>query len=78
MRPKAEDVDATRVLGFLGNDDVLYCSPGCAAERGQPQAVAVDLDEYEALVDRGSVAPDAVCPVCGEEYPLDAADAEER
>jgi hypothetical protein len=78
MRPKAEDVDAARVLGFLGNDDVLYCSPACAAERGQPQAVAVDQDEYEALVDRGSLAPAVVCPVCGAESPLDAADPDDR
>jgi hypothetical protein len=32
----------------------------------------------ETLVDRGSLAPDVVCPVCGSEYPLDAADADDR
>jgi hypothetical protein len=68
---RAENVETARVLGYLGHDNVLYCSSACAAEAGQAQAAAVDQDEYQALVDRGSLAAAVVCPVCGCEYPLD-------
>jgi hypothetical protein len=78
MKPGPEDVEVGRVLGYLGSDDVFYCSPGCAAERGQTQAAPVDQDEYQALLDRGWLAPGVVCPVCGADYPLDLPVGDER
>jgi hypothetical protein len=71
MKRKAESVETTQVLGYLGSDDVLYCSPGCAAERGQADAQPVDRPEYDALLDRGSLSPVVVCPVCGSDFPLE-------
>jgi hypothetical protein len=71
MTPRAENVETARVLGYLGRDNVLYCSPPCAAERGQPDAAPVDDDEYQALADRGSLARGLVCSACGSEFPLD-------
>jgi hypothetical protein len=75
---RPENVETARVLGYLGRDNVLYCSRACAAQVGQTEAVAVDQDEYQALVDRGSLAPAVVCPVCGCEYPLDWSADDER
>jgi hypothetical protein len=69
MKIHPENVDVARVLGYLGADDILYCSPGCAAARGQTEAVPVDRDEPEVLERRGALA--AGCPVCRAEYPLD-------
>jgi hypothetical protein len=77
MMRRAENVETARVLGYLGRDNVLYCSPACAAKAGQAEAAAVDQDEYQALVDRGSLTAPVVCPVCGSEYPLDWAADEE-
>lgn len=73
MRARPDNVEPASVLGYLGRDNVLYCSPACAAERGQSEAQPVDHAEYDALVDRGSVAAVVVCPVCGSDYPLDMA-----
>ena len=70
MKAWTESLDITRVLGYLGADNVLYCSPGCAAMRGQADAAPVDKDEYPALVRRGSLTAGR-CPVCRSEYALD-------
>jgi hypothetical protein len=78
MANRAENLDPARVLGYLGADNVLYCSPTCAAEAGQKGAAAVDQDEYQALMDGGSVVPSAACPRCGSEYPLDWRGEDER
>ncbi len=71
MKRYPEDVETAQVLGYLGRDNVLYCSPGCAAARGQQDAAPVDQQEYQALLDRGSLQPVVVCPVCGSDYPFD-------
>jgi hypothetical protein len=76
--PRPDNVEPARVLGYLGGNDVLYCSRACAAKAGQPAAALVDQDQYDALVDRGSLAPAAVCPVCGSEYALDWRRDDER
>ena len=71
MKSKPENTETAHVVGYLGGDNVLYCSPACAAQRGQPDAAAVDDDQYQLLMDRGSVKAGAVCPVCGSDYPID-------
>ncbi len=71
MKTRPENLDVAQVLGYLGRDNVLYCSPGCAAARGQADAAPVDQQAYQALVDRGALAPVVVCPVCGSDYPVD-------
>jgi hypothetical protein len=72
MKSRPENVEPARVLGYLGSDKVLYCSPACAAERGQATASPVDEDQYAALADAGALDPAAVvCPVCGSEYPFE-------
>lgn len=72
MRSRPENTEPAMVVGYLGRDSVLYCSRDCAAARGQKDAVPVDQDEYQTLVDGGTLnASDVVCPVCGSEYPQD-------
>ena len=73
---RADNVEPARILGYLGQDNVLYCSRACAAERGQPAAAPVDEDEYPAVVDRDALVPTTVCPVCGSDYALDLSDDE--
>jgi hypothetical protein len=71
MRPRPENLEPAQVLGYLGSDNVLYCSSACAAARGQGQAEPIDHDEYQALAEAGTVSREAlVCPVCATEYPL--------
>jgi hypothetical protein len=70
MKTSPEKLDVSQVLGYLGRDNVLYCSPGCAAARGQTDAAPVDQQGYQALVEQGA-APGVVCPVCGSDYPID-------
>lgn len=78
MKPRAENLEPAQVLGYLGTDKVLYCSPACAAKRGQANAVPVDHDEYQALADAGAVDSAAlVCPVCGSDYPQQPASADD-
>lgn len=74
MMSRTESVETGRVLGYLGENDVLYCSRACAAQVGQARAAAIDHDEYQVLVDRGRAASAIVCPVCGSDYPLDWTD----
>lgn len=70
MKPRPENLEPAQVLGYLGADQVLYCSRSCAAARGQAAAQPVDHDEYQALADTGAVDRAAlVCPVCGSDYP---------
>jgi hypothetical protein len=71
MKTKPDSIDAAQVLGYLGKDNVLYCSPGCAAARGQVDASPVDQQAYQTMVDRGTLARGGVCPVCGSDYPVD-------
>lgn len=71
IKTRPENLDVTRVLGYLGEDNVLYCSLGCAASRGQAQAAPVDKDEYPNLVRRDRIAGVGRCPVCAGEFPLD-------
>lgn len=79
MKPRPENTEPALLVGYLGRDDVLYCSRACAATRGQKDAAPVDQAEYQALVERGTVVRGLlVCPVCGSEYPLDWADEDER
>ncbi len=56
------------LMGFLGDDGVLYCSRTCAARRGTSAGNEVDTDEYEGLVEGGTVQAGGLCPVCGEEF----------
>ena len=56
------------VLGYLGASGVLYCSAECACEDGQPWAMALDLDEYDAIANHGRLTATAPCPICGREY----------
>jgi hypothetical protein len=72
MKPRPENTEPALLVGYLGRDNVLYCSRACAAARGQPDAAPVDQVEYQALVERGTtVRGQLVCPVCGSEFPLD-------
>ena len=71
MKTRPENLDVSRVLGYLGADDVLYCTPGCAASRGQADAAPVDKDEYPLLARRKATAVAGRCPACGSEFPLD-------
>ena len=56
------------VIGFLVRDGVLFCSRDCAARHGGAIGYEVDQDEYEALVESGSVAAEGLCPACGAEF----------
>ena len=72
-----DEIEPAHIVGYLGDDNVLYCSPGCAAERGQARAAPVDEGEYPAVLERNGLVPAALCPVCGTEFSPDL-DAEER
>jgi hypothetical protein len=74
MKGTPDSIEKARVVGYLGRDEVLYCSPACAASRGQANAQPVDEEEVQAIIDRGSLRPTVVCPVCGSDYPIDWAD----
>ena len=73
MKTSPDDLDVSQVFGFIGGDGVVYCSPGCAASRGQADARPVDQQGYEALIERGALARAVVCPACGSDYPIDLA-----
>jgi hypothetical protein len=55
-------------IGFLAADGALYCSQSCALLRGQSAGYEVDEDEYEGLLEGGSLAAGGVCPGCGAEF----------
>jgi hypothetical protein len=59
-----ETLDA---IGFLGSDGVLYCSRGCALERGRTVGYDVDQDDYDGMVESGALQAASLCPACGAE-----------
>ena len=71
VKTHPENLDLSRVFAYLGEDQILYCSPGCAATRGQIDAAPVDKDEYPNLVRRDGLGGAGRCPVCRAELPLD-------
>jgi hypothetical protein len=78
MRPIPENTEPALVVGYLGGDDVLYCSRACASARGQTSAAPVDQGQYQALVERGTARGQLVCLVCGSEFPLDWSEESDR
>jgi hypothetical protein len=68
MRWITGEPEVAEALGYLGANGVLYCSVACACEDDQPWAVALDLDEYDAIANEGQLAVEALCPVCGGDY----------
>lgn len=78
MKPTPENTEPAMLVGYLGRDDVLYCSRSCATARGQNDAVPVDQAEYQAILERGTGQGQLVCPVCGSEYPHDWPDEDDR
>ncbi len=78
MKPIPENTEPALLVGYLGSDDVLYCSRACAAARGQADAAPVDHGQYQALVERGTARCQLLCPVCGSEYPHDWSEEGER
>src|SRR4029453_8577819 len=69
MKTRPENREPAMVVGYRGRDGVLYCSRDCGAARGQTDALPVDQDEYQALVDAGTLDQgQLVCPVCGSEF----------
>jgi hypothetical protein len=72
-RPREEDVtneEVSEVIGFLSSHGVLYCSQACASSHGVSAGYEVDQDEYESLVESGSLQPVGLCPSCGAEFPV--------
>lgn len=57
-------------IGFLGEKGALYCSEECARRAGKAPVRPVDQDEYEALTESGQVPAEALCPSCGQEFPV--------
>jgi len=78
MKPIPENTEPAVLVGYLGRDDVLYCSRACATARGQTKAAPVDQGQYQALAERGTTRGQLVCPVCGSEYPLDWSEEGDR
>jgi hypothetical protein len=63
-------VNGQPVVGYLGQDGVLYCSNGCAAGAGQRSPSALDIDELDALLEGDGAKEGILCPVCGESFPV--------
>ena len=59
------------VLGYLASNGVLYCSSGCAALAGWPEARGIDQDDFDALCEGDGPAPVSLCPHCGEPFPVE-------
>jgi hypothetical protein len=78
MKPTPENTEPSLLVGYLGADDVLYCSRACASARGQTNAAPVDQGQYQALLERGTTRGQLVCPVCGAEFPLDWSEEGDR
>ena len=78
MKPIPENTEPALLVGYLGRDDVLYCSRACATARGQTSAAPVDQGQYQALVERGTARGQVVCPACGSEFPPDLAEEGDR
>jgi hypothetical protein len=60
--------ELSETIGFLGADGSLYCSRNCALRKGQVAGYEVDGDDYESLLEGGSLAPGSACPACGSEF----------
>ena len=60
--------DEPDVIGFLGTDGALYCSRTCASSHGVQVGYEVDQDEYESLLESGSLQAVGLCPGCGAEF----------
>jgi hypothetical protein len=63
-------------IGFLTTDGSLYCSRACALRDGKPGGYDVDQEEYESLLEGGSLASGIVCPSCGSEFAVSWAERE--
>ena len=63
--------EQVEVMGFLAKNGVLYCSRACATAHGQSGGNDVDQDEYEALVEGGTLPLATLCPVCGAEFAVE-------
>jgi hypothetical protein len=71
MKTRPENTEPAMLVGYRGGDGLLYCSRDCSAARGQADALPVDQDEYQALVEGGTLdRGQLVCPVCGSEFPI--------
>jgi hypothetical protein len=71
MKTRPENTEPAMLVGYRGRDGLLYCSRDCSAARGQADALPVDQDEYQALVEGGTLdRGQLVCPVCGSEFAL--------
>jgi hypothetical protein len=71
MKTRPENTEPAMLVGYRGRDGLLYCSRDCSATRGQADALPVDQDEYQALVEGGTLdRGQLVCPVCGSEFAL--------
>jgi hypothetical protein len=60
--------ERTNVIGYLASDGVLFCSRACAVKEGRRTGCEVDPDEYESLVESGSVQAGSLCPACGADF----------
>ena len=60
--------DQIDTIGFVGTDGALYCSETCALAHGQLAGFDVDPDDYESLLEAGSLAATSACPACGAEF----------
>ncbi len=69
MRIEDLKSNGQRIVGYLGQDRMLYCSSGCAASAGQPDSSALDIDELDALLEGNGPDVPLVCPTCGEPFP---------
>jgi hypothetical protein len=58
------------VVGYLGQNGVLYCSEACAAGAGQKSPSALDEDELDALLEGEAPRVPSLCPACGDSFPV--------
>jgi len=71
MKVRPENTEPAMLVGYRGGDGLLYCSRDCSAARGHADAAPVDQDEYQALVESGTLdRGQLICPVCGSEFAL--------
>jgi hypothetical protein len=69
--------ESENVIGFLGENGVLYCSRECSSRGGQTSGSEIDQDEYEALIESESIpAAELCCPACGAEFVVSWPDRE--
>lgn len=62
--------DGQSTVGYLGQNGLLYCSNGCAVQAGERNASAVDEEDLDALLEGGGLSPGALCPSCGDSFPV--------